>query len=455
MPGFKSLPKTLKWGSVLLASCLGFSTLSQAADISKARNLPEDNKILYIMGQDTSTLSDYYKEVLKKDSDMPAPGGVTLYTAFLPDFLRRSSAAGYYVSGIEGPPASKESGDVDFKKTLKEYDKAAGGKKVALAVGLYISDDWKRKHDKEECENEPLRAIAGVEGEKMTQKYIGKWRQALNTMIREFKKMERPVYLRIGYEFDGPWNCYNQELYKQAFRYIKERIDHYKADNIATVWQSATWPDDDGRSQDGVKAWMISADPKKHLDGWYPGDDVVDWIGLSYFAGPNYEKYQWSCPHPDGPDWDKGGRPWTYPEWSPRDFQDTITEYARSKNKPVMIAESAPQGFRLDKLDYSCVAAYKPEGKFKDGQAAWDAYFTEYFAWINKNKDVVRAFSYINTDWEAQDLWGKCQLSPDETGYCTEGGYWGDTRIQGNPVILNNFKAEVKKPQYKTAKDLK
>ncbi len=43
------------------------------------------------------------------------------------------------------------------------------------------------------------------------------------------------MYLRIGYEFDGPLNCYNTDCRKQAFRVVKQRFGALGAANVATV----------------------------------------------------------------------------------------------------------------------------------------------------------------------------------------------------------------------------
>ena len=44
--------------------------------------------------------------------------------------------------------------------------------------------------------------------------------RALGTWIKSLG--QRPVFLRIGYEFAGSWNHYNQEEYIAAYRRIKD-----------------------------------------------------------------------------------------------------------------------------------------------------------------------------------------------------------------------------------------
>lgn len=287
------------------------------AIIESAVNLPANNKVLFIMGQDSSTLEDYKNEVLDQNDKIPVPGGVTLYTSILPVALdpdnKAPQDAAMYVSGIEGAPVDKSNGDIDFHTTLATYDAANDGKKVALSVGLYLSDEWAN------CSNQPLRAIIGgsraiqLSGDLNAGQDVGEinqvgsisysWNNAIRRMIIWFKHQQRPVFLRIGYEFDGPWNCYNQDFYKAAFIRIKDIINKQNAKNVATVWQAATYPDN-GDAQFNFDPFPSSTNvnqtPLAHYNTWYPiredgTDNVVDWIGLSYFAGPNYLDYQWMC----------------------------------------------------------------------------------------------------------------------------------------------------------------
>ncbi|WP_323815131.1 family 31 carbohydrate-binding protein [Cellvibrio sp. NN19] len=412
-----------------------FSIAANAAIESNAVNLPANNKVLFLMGQDTTTLRAYKTDVLTNPvhSTLPKPGGVTLYVSVLPKATHPNSApanATMYVSGIEGPPVDNNNGEVNFAETLGDYDLLANNNKVALAVGLYLSDEWAN------CSNQPLRAIAGtgdadVGSATDSASLSYQWRYAMDRMINYFKASGRPVYLRIGYEFDGPWNCYNQTFYKSAYRWIATRIDQLGATNVATVWQAATYPDDG----DATYGYQVSPNPAAHYEAWYPGDAYVDWIGISFFAGSNYLTYQWSC--------QDGSKPWTVPDTSPRILQNALMTFARNHSKPAMIAESAPQAFDLRNLHYSCTAARQNQQNFASGQAAWNAFFTDYFQWIYDNRDHLRAVAYINTDWQSQSRW-----------YCAPGaascaaGYWGITSLQANSQVMSNFKTEMAKTFY-------
>lgn len=150
----------------------------------------------------------------------------------------------------------------------------------------------------------------------------------------------RRVYLRIGYEFDGPWNKYEPETYKAAFRRMVNVLREEKVD-FAAVWQSST----SGSGSYG----------NRQLDAWYPGKEYVDVIGLSYFHR--------------------------------HESQDALLKFARAEGKPVMICESAPRGWDL--------RHGTQEKKAKDVSAPWEEWFKPFFDFIEDNSDVIKAVTYV------------------------------------------------------------
>ncbi len=151
-----------------------------------------------------------------------------------------------------------------------------------------------------------------------------------------------PFLIRIGYEFDGPWNGYDADNYRQAFQRIVDNLRTAGVTNYATVMASSTMfvP---------VTTW----------DSYYPGDDYVDWVGYSYFGGG-------------------------------LDSNAPALRFARAHNKPIFIAEAAPRGSFLDLID--------PD-------AQWNIWFAPLFRHIEENPDVIKALSYINADWDSQPMW--------------------------------------------------
>ncbi|MFA9397952.1 MAG: glycosyl hydrolase [Clostridiaceae bacterium] len=212
--------------------------------------------------------------------------------------------------------------------------------------------------------------VAGDRDENINE--LGKW----------IKNTNRTVFLRIGYEYEGSWNDYDFIKYKKAYIRIVDILRKNNIKNFKTVWQSS------GYSEDSMD----------YLLNWYPGDDYVDWVGFSYFD-----------------------------QIANTGAKSTL-EIAKTKNKPVMIAESAP---KLDNL-------------VGDGESIWNKWYKPYFAFIEKHKDQIKAVAYINVRWDDQAMW--------------KGQGWGDSRIQANEYIREKWLEKMKSGLFETgelAKDNK
>lgn len=296
---------------------------------------PLENKTLFIVGQDLDTVRDFLAYVV------PNPSGTTSYTAIL-----NSS------SDLGGLDSIVDYGSGNVCAT----EQAALAPDSFLALGLCLKD-----------------ALEDIVLHKCDLQIdrLGEW-------IRNFG---RPVFLRIGYEFDGPWNNYDPEYYKLAFKWIVSRLRFRGVRNFVSVWHSATTH---AVMDAESKPILVDRDFTK----WYPGDSVVDWLGTSYF------------------------------EFN-REVHDGFLAFARSKGKPVMIAESAPhiydleQGHKINQSTNECLCSNLT------GKDIWNEWFLPFFKYISVNRDVIRAVAYINTPWKRQKMWN-----------CGENGYWGDTRIE-------------------------
>ena len=143
----------------------------------------------------------------------------------------------------------------------------------------------------------------------------GKADAKIDTLLDALDVYNRPVYLRLGYGFDDPANIYAPDVYVSAWKKFHERIQAKGSLNVALVWESA-------------------ACGESNLADWYPGDEVVDWIGTRY------------------------------------ECADQAIQFAREHLKPVMMSAAA--------------------------QGDWDAWFVPFFKFVNDNNDVVRAVTYIN-----------------------------------------------------------
>ena len=386
------------------------------SDSAFAEDPFEANKTWFIMGQDTGTLSSFKEEVLDKDPKFPRPDGSTIYTNLVIDDKNMAPLQGFLQTANYG------SGRNSLKKQLRDYP-------GALAVGLWLKDVACDKSVDASLRNTALRAISG--DPTIPANLRATYDRWLDDLIDYLKATKRDVLLRIGYGFDGFWNCYSPEAYKAAFAAIKQRIIERQATNIYTVWQTANWS-------------LLTKDPRMmsthnssnpdHLALWYPGDEHVDIIGVSFFAGINHYKYSWKSEcYEDFADLGK----------KPRELQDLVLQFARAHNKRVFIGEASPAGIDIGQKTAACIFGYPSEEQRQKftSQEIWDLWYEDFFRYIETNSDVIGAVGYINTNWDQQPNW---RCSPAS---CSQ-GYWGDARIQVDEYILNRFKEELLKDHF-------
>ena len=212
----------------------------------------------------------------------------------------------------------------------------------------------------------------------------------IDRFIRVLNETGRPIYLRIGYEFETERNNYDPEEYKFVFRKIAKRFEALSVNNVAFVWHAAV--------EDSPRGGLL-------YDDWYPGDDVVDWCGISLFQQPYQCQSVTKCF---------------------MIFPEQFTAYCASHEKPMMIAESTPFGGILDDK----ALAKDPDRKNGAGYQGntWNNWFTPVIGFIAAHKDV-RMWNYINCDWDSLPMY------KSEKNHAP-GVYWGDSRIQSKLYLL-------------------
>ena len=302
-----------------LSACNYTSPIENEIRCSRAKFEPDDGQCILFIGQDMGAIGGL-KEYCEGYCDyMDTPAGITVYTNLSPGI----ESCGYLQKGNDGifSLGNWGAGDcfADFQINHPRF------KYCVLAIGLSIVDNERK-------------IVLGELDSLIVE--LGMW-------IKELAP--RPIFLRIGYEFDGdPWNHYSQNFYPKAWRYIVDLYTAMEIDNIAYVWQS---------KGNGTSA--------NEMEEWYPGDRYVDWCGYSFFAEPDTE----------------------------------MLEFARKHNKPVFIAEAAPilmENNTYIRSDLSDTII---------SEKAWNNWFLELFNIITTNKDLVKALSYINVEWLSQEMW--------------------------------------------------
>ena len=240
--------------------------------------LPPPGKTLVFIGQDERTILNYVR------STGHHPYGFMLYTS-IQDMAGLSE------------PADHGAGVHHAQYLADNYPQAA------FQIGLYMVD-----------------ALDGI--------IAGQYDSKIDQLAQWLQGTKRPVYLRIGYEFDLPNNHYDPELYKKAFRYIVDRLRRQGVDNTAYVWHSYGF-----------------INPEKPLMNWYPGDDHVDFFAVSFFKAFNSGNINF------------------------------IFKRAAEHHKPFMIAEATPSGIGTG-----------------DGEKSWALWFKPFFKFINEHDIPVVSY---------------------------------------------------------------
>ena len=199
------------------------------------------------------------------------------------------------------------------------------------------------------------------------------------------------IFLRLGYEFDNPSFGYSDDpaMYILAFRKIvndcRENLTKEALERVLFVWHSWGAP---------------MAKKSLTLNKFYPGDDYVDWIGVSIFQ----QVFPWS------PGW--GGR---------MSDVENVLEFAKEHDKPTIIAESTPFGGIELKQASNDTKLYLTDNEYEHD--AWDRWFGKVIDIINKYD--VSMWCYINCDWEQQPMW-------HNVGF-------GQTLLSSNEHVMSNW----------------
>ena len=223
------------------------------------------------------------------------------------------------------------------------------------------------------------------------------------------------TYVRVGYEFDNPDFGYSQHpaLFIEAYRYV--------VDNCRKVFVKASYHRHTHHRRVGCRdvvqfvwhSWAAGLPMKETNDtsvsqyslvDFYPGNEVVDWIGMSVFSqlyNPTIAANEFLT------NVSLLGNRQTIQDVL--DFADQV-----APDIPIMIAESTPYG-GLDTI--------------VDPWKYWFVPILELIAQQESTRNPIRMWSYINCDWNSQPMW-------QHAGF-------GDTRLSSNSTVMKLWRQHV------------
>jgi hypothetical protein len=170
--------------------------------------------------------------------------------------------------------------------------------------------------------------------------------------VEDLRAFRAPVFIRLGYEFNGFWNGYEADSFRAAWRRVAGAIREAGLENAALLWCA---------SGDGTFESFMD---------FYPGDAWVDWWSIDLFSAHHF--------------YDPGVA--------------AFMDEALRRRFPVMIGESTPRYI----------------GSI-NGDASWRLWYQPYFNFIRRHPHL-KGFCYINWNWkDTKWPWGDGRIEANET----------------------------------------
>ena len=192
-------------------------------------------------------------------------------------------------------------------------------------------------------------------------KGLGDYTDGLYKILSKYKNI--PLYLRIGAEMNIWMTSTTPDYYITAFRKIADKF--HSLPNVATVWSvghTSRWQTDD---------WPYIT------DDFYPGDEYVDWVGVSAYMNKYFNGERLEGINKFNEVYFKTG----YSADPVIMIEDVVNTYGN--RKPIMVAEGG--------------SAYRTNGSVNETDEDWAVgHFEQMYYFIPMVYPQVKLMAYFN-----------------------------------------------------------
>ncbi len=193
--------------------------------------------------------------------------------------------------GVFAPEEWASAEDQVTEKSIRSYENVVG-KSVVWAV---ISDIWSNEQEFPHKQAQLIRnmgsvpyirlMITSVSQNEQEPVYTlenindGLFDDSIRSWVRDAATFGSPIIIEFGSEVDGPWFPWNgywygslpsPELFKEVYKRIIDIADEEGSDNIIWVYH--------------INAVSIPDESWDQFVSYYPGDEYIDWIGVSVYG---------------------------------------------------------------------------------------------------------------------------------------------------------------------------
>lgn len=248
------------------------------------------------------------------------------------------------------------------KSQLSEYEKLSGRRVELVGFIWFLDWDFPMTISQRIVESGRIPVVGITSSIKLDEIVAGKHDGRIKQWAQDARQLGKPIFSRFLAEMNGNWNSYSEafdpsqthDKYIEAWRHVVRLFKEAGANNVSWVWAPTA-----------VDVGNV------HWTEYYPGDEFVDWVGISVysFLGNGDPEEQ---------------------------IMGIYNDYAA--RKPIMIAECGAGDADNNPGKYS------PGNSYRDNPVKW---INRFFDTLETKAKRVKAFMWFNIDrervWKIQE----------------------------------------------------